>query len=268
MIIDSAKGIRIHPFPAWWMNKLSDEDKENLTSEEIELYDKLRIRFRLYFMRYVYPATHGKEYRKYQETYENISNVRFGTSLKQLLEKQDKSEDEAKVFSDYYKYSPLLDNSSPMNLLSHHVESEIDKIKKKLKVQSFDYRVYIDDDIPIDTNKLQKIKELYLEFSSSKRNSHDGRKNKEEKEENILIFKKKLYGISSNLAEITNLLVTVSYKIFPKRSKDMLWKLLPNGLLLNLNKNNITRIIELPFEDSNGKNNYLNKKYSWYALEI
>jgi hypothetical protein len=268
MIIDSAKGISIHPFPSWWMNKLSYEDKENLTSEEIELYEKLRIRFRLYFMRYVYPTTHGKEYRKHQETYDNISSVRFGISLKELLEKQDKSEDEEKVFSDYYKYSPLLDNNSPMNLLSHHIENEIEKMKKKGKTRNFDYRVYMDDDIELDTVKLKKMKELYLEFSSSKRNSYDGRKSKEEKEENVVVFKKKLYEISSNLAELTNLLVEVCYEIFPKRSKDMLWKLIPNGLLLNLNKNNITHRLELLVENPDGEINYLNKKYLAYDLEI
>jgi len=35
MLIDSAKGIRIHPFPSWWMNKLSEEDKENLTPKKL-----------------------------------------------------------------------------------------------------------------------------------------------------------------------------------------------------------------------------------------
>jgi hypothetical protein len=268
MIIDSAKGIHIQPFPRWWLDRLTDKGKENLSFNEIQLYEKLRIQSRPYFMRYVYPTTHGKEYRKYQETYENISNVRFGISLKQLLEKQNKSENEEKVFSDYYKYSPLLDNLSPMNLLSHHMENEIDGIKKKLKTRPFDYRVYIDDDILVDVNKLQKMKELYLEFSSSKRNSHDGRMNKEEKEENLIVFKKKIYGISSNLAELTNLLVHVLYVIFPKRSKDMLWKLLPNGILLNLNRNNITRSIELIVEDPDGEIDYLNKKYSTYDLEI
>jgi hypothetical protein len=268
MLIDSAKGIRIHPFPSWWMNKLSEEDKENLTPEEIELYEKLRIRFRLYFMKYVYPTTHGKEYRKHQETYENICNVRFGISLKELLEKQDKSESEQRVFDDYFKFSPLLDNASPMNLLSHHMENEIDSIKKKVKTRPFDYRVYMNDDINLDDAKLKKMKELYLEFSSSKRNSHDTIRTKEQKDENILIFKKKLFGISSNLAELTNLLVYVSYVVFQKRSKDMLWKLLPNGVLLNLNKNNITRSIELLVEDQNGEIDYLNKNYSTYSLEI
>ena len=102
-----------------------------------------------------------------------------------------------------------------------------------------------------------------------KRNSHDtGMTDKEQKDENIIVFRKKLYEISSSLAELTNLAVQISYGEFEKRSKDFVWRLLSAGLIENLNKNNITRMVSLPIEDENGDFEYLNKKYSFYDLEI
>jgi hypothetical protein len=67
---------------------------------------------------------------------------------------------------------------------------------------------------------------------------------------------------------LTNLAVQIVYGEFEKRSKEFVWKLIPTGLIGNLNKNNITRNIELPFEDKNGSFEYLNKRYEWYDLEI
>ena len=269
MLIDGAKGIVVQPFPRWWLDKLTDDQKENLSEEEIVLYEKLRIKSRPYFMRFLYPTTWGKKYSRHQAAYENLINIRFGLTLRELLEKQDKSELENKMIEDYYKYSPLMDSLSPMNQLSHHIENEVAKIKKQSKNINFDWTVYLDSSIELDQSKLDKMRKVYLEFSTSKRNNYDtGRKSKDEKEDNLLLFRKKLYEISSSLSEITNLAIIVSYGEFGKRSKDFCWRLIPQGLIFNLNKNNITRTIEMPTMSENGSFSYLNKNYEFYTLEI
>lgn len=267
-IIDSAKGIKIFPFPNWWLDRLLEENKEILTDEEIELYNKLRIRQRPFFMKYVYKK-YNKDFRKHNDTYENLSQINLGMSFKDLLLKENKNEEEQRVIEDYFKYNPLLDSPSPMNLLCHFMENKIGEIKKESKNTIFDYNVYINDDVKIDEYKLNKMRLLYKEFSDIKRNKHDtNKKDKHQKEETIFLFRKKFYEISSDISELTNLAVIVCYGNFPKRSKEFLWKLLPTGVTGNLNKNNILRTIEVPFEDEKGDFQYLNKKYSFYTIDI
>jgi hypothetical protein len=261
-IIDSQKGIVIMPFPTWWSDKEKEDGVSNLSEEEKELYEKVRITKRPYFFRYLYNK-YAKEYKKYLETYENISQVRMGMSFKELQLKNDKTENEQELIDNFEKYSPLLDSFSTMNRLCHFMEQEVAKIRKTRKNPDFDWRIYLDDSVEIDQNKLSKMRVIYKEFSDNK-----GGYNKEQKDESIFIFRKKLYEITNNLAELTNMAVVLCYKSFPKRSKNFLWKLLPHGVIANLNRGNIIRTISLPIEDQDGKFKYLNKNYSFYNLEI
>jgi len=64
------------------------------------------------------------------------------------------------------------------------------------------------------------MRKLFLNFPTSRESFYDtGKRNKEQKEENLQIFRKKLYEISSNISELTNLIVHVCYVDYPKRSK-------------------------------------------------
>jgi hypothetical protein len=269
-IIDGAKGVKIFPFPRWWSDKLSEDEKENLTFEEIELYNKLRIHQRPMFLKYVYPDKYGKAFRKHRETYNNMSRINLGKRLDDLFSIGGDTDEEKKLAGDFIKYSPLLDSPSVMNNLCRYAEDEISKIKDKSKKVVFDWKIYLDDSIELDKNKLGKMRTLYKEFASSKRNSNDtGRKSKEQKEENILVFRKKMYEISSDLSELTNLAVRIVYDEFPKRSRDFVWKILPHGILRNLDRTNVTRTVDLLVEKENGGEvNYLNKSYEHYTLEI
>jgi hypothetical protein len=267
-IIDSQKGIRVMPFPSWWADKEKEEDKDVLSEEEKGLYERVRVTKRPYFFKYVYD-NYTKLYNRHLDIYENLSQIRMGLSFSELQRKENKTQEELDLINNYHKYSPLLDSPSIMNKICHHMEQEVAKIRKKRKNPDFNWHIYLDDSIEFDPIKLELMRKLYKEFSNSKRSSHDsGRKSKEQKEESIHLFRKKMYEISSNLSELTNLVVKIAYDEFPNRSKDFVWKLIPNGLIFNLNKNNITRTIELPFENKNGLFEYLNKKYEWYTLEI
>lgn len=267
-IIDSQKGVVIMPFPDWWQNKEKKDVVSNLSEEEKELYENVRITKRPYFFRYLYDK-YAKEYKKHLDTYEFLSQIRTGMSFAELQVNDNRNSIGQELVDNFTKYSPLLDSYSIMNKVCHYMEQEVGKVRKGRKNLSFDYHIYLDNDIELDNVKLVKMRKLYLEFSNVKRSFYDtGKRNKEQKEENLQIFRKKLYEISSNISELTNLIVHVCYVDYPKRSKDLLWKVFPNGLLFNLNKNNIVRSVELPFEDENGEFEYLNKKYSFYTLNI
>ena len=193
----------------------------------------------------------------------------MGSSFAELQKKSEKTDDEEMMVRNFYKYSPLLDSFSIMNRICRFMEAEVAKIRRDRKNPMFDWHIYINDDIELDISKLQKMREVYKEFSDSKRNSHDtGKLSRDQKDENSIIFKRKMYEISSSISEIANLAVQVAYGEFPKRSKDFCWSLIPTGIIFNLNKNNIIRVVQLPFENENGDTIYLNKKYEWYALEI
>ena len=268
MIIDSQKGISVMSFPSWWADKEKEEDKEILSEEELALYEHVRVTKRPYFFKYVY-ETYNRQYKKHLETYESLSQIRLGSSFAELQKKSEKTDDEEMMVRNFYKYSPLLDSFSIMNRICRFMEAEVAKIRRDRKNPMFDWHIYINDDIELDISKLQKMREVYKEFSDSKRNSHDtGKLSRDQKDENSIIFKRKMYEISSSISEIANLAVQVAYGEFPKRSKDFCWSLIPTGIIFNLNKNNIIRVVQLPFENENGDTIYLNKKYEWYALEI
>jgi len=266
-IIDSQKGIQVMPFPQWWADRPNQNEESLLTEEEKDLYKKVRITKRPYFFRHVYNV-YAKLYKKHLDIYENLCQIRLGHSLNETLEKESKTEKERELINNFYLYSPLLRSLSIMNNVCRYMEKEVGDIRRERKNPDFDWKIYFDDEIELDEEKLKKVHEIYKEYSKVKKGRHNTNKINLEKDETINLFRKKLFAVSSNLAELTNLCIITCYRDFPKRSKDFCWKLMFGGIIFNLTKNNYLKKIELPLEDEKGGTEYLGKHYSFYDIDI
>lgn len=262
MQIDKTKGITVYPLPSWW-------DKWNKDGDNMELYNKLLCRQRPYFMRYIY-SSHNKKYKHHLSSYDNICLVRFGFSLKVLLEMSDEllSDTQKTVKEEFYERSPLIDSNSIVNLICHYMENEAKEVKDTVKNPDFDYRIYINPDLPIDENKLHKMSILFDKYKAFQRNSHDKPENIESedefltKDEYIKTLEREAYSISNNLSELTNLLVELCYGRHGENSKEFCWKMFgAEGIVYNLNER-CNGFIQVPVIDENGIHEYLGKKYS------
>ena len=261
--IDRAKGIQSYPVPEW--------DKWQKDGLDADIHNKLICNRRPYFMKYVYPR-YNKKYKHHLNAWDNVCNVRLGFSLETLLSKTDLTETEERIKKEFQERSPLIDSSSTMNLLCHYAESKIKQLKLDSKKTDFDYRIYMSPDIAVDESKLHKIDILYKKFIAYQRNSHDRPQDELDEsddefptsDEYIHVLEQEAYHISNNLAELTNLLVTLCYRDHGENSKEFCWRMFNGAGIIN---NLITRcngyfnVPVLDSENSEDSFEYLGKKF-------
>jgi len=270
--IDKMKGIQIFNIPNWWdkWNKTTpDMSEEEL--HKIELYNTILCTQRPYFMKYVYPKTYGRKNRKYVNTYDNLSYMRFGMSLQELLDKPDKDNKVLEFLASFHNRSPLVDSPSIMNKVCHHMEKEVDNIRLDIPTGDFDYNVLINPAYDISKSKVDKMALLYKKYYSSKRSAFDVSDEMETEDKDRFIRdieREALETISSNEIELTNLAIYVSYVLFPKRSKAFMWKLFGGDIIVQnlMDKKEDVGII-IPVEDEFGNKDYLGKRYSMRRIK-
>lgn len=259
--IDKAKGIIVYSIPNWW-------DKWNKTGDNAEIYNKLLVKQRPYFMRFVY-SSWNKKYKHHYNSYDNICIVRFGFSLDFLLKKNDLSEVEQKVKDEFISRSPLIDSNCTMNLICHFMEKEIKELKINIKNSDFNYSIYMNPEIEIDEQKLNKMSVLYKKWQAYQRNSHDRpfeEINDEDgeiqsKDEYIKVLEREAYNISNNLQELTNLLVELTYGRYGENSKEFCWRMFSGrGIIDNLFQR-ARGFIQIPLIAPEGDYQYLGKNY-------
>ena len=263
MQIDKTKGITISPLPDWW-------DKWQKEGTNADVYNTLLARQRPYFFRYVY-SEWNKKYTHHLNSYENICIVKFGYNLATLLEKQDLSELEQKVKTDFVKYSPLLDTDCSMNQICHYMEKNVKEIKTNQRNISFDFSIYMNPYIIIDQTKLAQMNELFEKYKSYLRSSYDTTNCLENEEfsrdDYIKVLEKEAYRISSNLSELTNLLIVTCYG-HGENSKEFCWKMFgAKGIIENLTKR-CRGFIQIPLLDDSGMYQYLGKNYTIESMVI
>ena len=264
MQIDKTKGIIVYDVPTWW-----DKWNKNGDSEKVDLYNSILCRQRPYFMRYVYPQSYGKNYKKHLEVYDSLSQMRHKMSFKDLMNKENKNESELKLIDDFYHYSPVIETKSTMNNICRHMESQVQELKHNVRDRTrFNYRVLMGFDVEHDDRLIQKMVGVYQQYSAYRRNKHDGTYDTTTPEQFFRELKKDAYQkISSNGRELANLAVEVCYNIFPKTSKDFVWKLFGKEVVDNIMENTMG-FFEIPVLNEGGNIEYLGKKYSLERIDL
>lgn len=273
--IDKAKiGKEVKGIPKIWIERQKINKYDNQKSRKRKDYlNRILLDRHPYFFIYLYKDTYNK-YKKYVNSNDLSCKQKFGISLNELLNKEDKDEDEKSFINAYNKYMPVIDSKSVMNILCKYIEGINFDIKEKLKtVKSNElYKFYMDDSIFKNNDTYDKVLKQYNSFMKELKDlnnmgiSSSSNKEKYNKElgnsvNNIYnIFRNKMFKICSNAYELTNYLVEIFYCEYKSSNKDILWNSFGKYIFNNVKKNNKNKVY-FPTPDDEGNIIYLNKKF-------
>ena len=193
--------------------------------------------------------------KKHEGDFEETCESNFGISLKELIKKKDKT-DEERIFVDrYFNKMPVSFANSTMNRICWKLEEELDGLQKALKDVSFDTSIFTTDK-KVSKKLYNQAQELYEEYKISVRKSikRSGNKNKEEviqsKMSLTFYYKEKMEELfNGNYELMTNCLVSMLYN--NPVSKQFVWDLCGNYMLDELLKDNENKI-NIPVESEEG----------------
>jgi len=262
--IDKTKGIQSNPMPKEWYdrrsNQISTEDSEAVRMEK-EFNSSILADKKPYFFIYIYPHIMNK-YKRYISNNNTNCNFRFGISLKQLMNKKVKSEEEKEFLISYLGDMPVSMANSTMNRICWKIENEFKSPTRKNKLNEFDYKI-MKSDKWYDKSLKPKISELYNEHNQ-KVQSHM-RRNKSDREDDeskvekrqrfIAEFRKKALEICSDIDELTNIVLDICYKEKNKRTKQFIWDVCGEQIIENLLRNNDGKL-RFPIQDEDGDIEY------------
>ena len=265
--IDKTKGIEAKPIPKEWydssVNKIKiDKDGviiDNQDTIDIKLFNQTIIANKKpYFMNYIYPSDMAV-YKKYIQNSNKKCYMQFGISIENLINKENKTEEENLFLNYYHKQIPSSMNDCVMNRICKLIEKTFDNYINNTKeiYPEFDYNILKSQNIEYDKSTYKKIYKLYEEYSLAIQDYMQlSRKNRYDSEEitiqkNILKqeFKKKCLMVCCNKYELCNILVDICYS--NNKSKQFAWDICSDVItenLLKLNDNMITYLLK----DKNG----------------
>jgi len=281
--IDKAKiGKEVKGIPKHWItyNKINKKDDLEEVQKEKEFINSILLDKHPYFFRYLYRDTNNK-FNKHKNGFDLSSLQKFGMSLKDLINKGNKTSEEVNFIDSYYKYMPVIYSESVMNNLCWYIESIDFRIKEKFKIEAdkMIYQSYLSDtpaeNIEMYATIILEIKEfnkrvkemgnmgVYNSSQSEKYNEEIGVSINEHYEN----FKNKMDNICSNSYELVNYLVRLFYIDKPSLNKELLWNTYGNIIFENVKKLNKNKVL-FPFPNVNGDIEYLNKKYKLAEVTI
>lgn len=273
--IDKAKiGRNVKGIPSIWVRrqKISADDNEEVIKEK-ELLNSILLDKHPYFFIHLYKNTYYK-YKKYVKSNDLSSQQKFGLTLNDLLNKKNRNKKEQSFVDAYYRFLPVIDSNSVMNILCRHIESIDFNIKNKLKIDSsIDlYKLYMRDDIIKNQDTYQKVLNEYKTFMKELKdlntmgiNQNANKEQFDEESDRIVNniyddFKSRMFKICSYAYELTNYLVEIFYCEYKSSNKDILWNSFGKYIFSNI-KSNTKESIFFPMPNKEGGIVYLNKKY-------
>lgn len=273
--IDKAKiGKKVKGIPKIWIErqKIYKDDDEKVKKEK-EFLNKILLDKHPYFFIHLYKNTYNK-YKKYVKSNDLSSQQKFGLTLNELLIKENCNEKEQSFVDAYYRFLPVIDSDSVMNLLCKHIENVDFDIKSKLKTSKIGdlYKLYMKNDIPKNQETYQKVLNEYKKFMKELKdlntmgiNQNANKEQFDEESDRIVNniyddFKSRMFEICSYAYELTNYLVEIFYCEYKSSNKDILWNSFGKYIFSNI-KSNTKESIFFPMPNKEGGIVYLNKKY-------
>ena len=202
-------------------------------------------------------------------------------SLEDLIHKKRKTKEEKAFLDTYYRFMPVVDSKSVMNLLCKYIESIDFDIKKKIKTDSDNniYQIYKHGGIVNNNETYVLVLEEYKKYNKTIRDMgsmgvyKSAINDKYDEDVGVSIngqyemFKKSMDSICSNVYELVNYLVEIFYVEYPGSNKDLLWNTYGKYIFNNV-KRNTNKPILFPAPDESGDIEYLNTKYTLQVVEI
>lgn len=279
--IDQAKGIKTKPFPSEWKKryKINEDDEQQLIKDKIFI-NNLVAKKKPYFFVYIYEQL-LEEYNSYKHGVNTQSLEKFGLKLKDLIQKKDKSDEEKRFVSNYYKGMPVTRTSCIINKLAWLIEDMDFEIKfKKNKSNNGNIAdILSDKTIEFNQRTFKEVLALYKEFACELRNKNKKniKKSNEDKGESISNYKEQndnyydyvrneINRVCPNKCELANYVVEICYRKYKNSYKEFVWYIAIDGVLENIKKNKKSDI-SIPIYDDEKGVEYLGKKYSLAVIE-
>lgn len=276
--IDKCKiGQNVKGIPRSWVNRLKvDELDDEITIKEKEFNNSILLDRHPYFFTYLYKDTKRK-YNKHKEFYDLNCKVLYGISLEELINKENKTDEELEYIATYNKYSPVIDNPCVMNNLCRYMENISFDIRNKIKTNKLDVFVLLfDDNIDFNDKNYKKIREKIKEMNKKIANEASFQMMKVQRDKatkddfvaNLEEIKftteqqvRELFSVVNNEEELLNYVIKCAYHDNITRAMHLLWEGFADILFSRL-LNRCGYKINIPVKDKNGELEYLGSRYS------
>lgn len=244
--IDRIKGIEAKKMPKEWydykVNKIKlDDTEECIASKNKNI--KLMVNKKPYFFIYNYEHLMNK-YRKFIKDITNNCIIRFGYTFDELIQKDNKTQEE-ETFINSVKYkNPVFKNNSIMNRICWRIENEYKDIKLKVKDnKNFDYSMY-KSDVVYNKTTYGEVELLFKEYKRQQKQysqtAHGKHKDEDKTDKRKIFienFKTEALKICPNEKELCNIVIDMVYK--SNVNKQFVWDVCGEQIIKNLlNKNN------------------------------
>lgn len=272
--IDKSKGIEAKDMPDKWYGQNTGKiSKENTSGENkvIWLNYRTAVDKKPYFMKYIYPGEHEK-FNKYLKAANEKCLMIFRMSLNELLNKENKTDEEESFIRSYRHKLPLGTAPCTVNRICRKIESIFDNVKQS-RNKNFDYSILkcdVEYSKPL-FNKIKKIYDIYqnetseyMQYAKSERIKSD-----ELQMQKYLFnedFKRKCLELCPNEECLCNIILDLCYSK-SKSSKQFAWDICGDIFIRNLLKrNNYT--ITYPTLDENGEIEFNGQRFTMKTTKI
>ena len=244
--IDKAKGIISKPMPKYWYSlsackKLPDETKEQKQFKELCM--RIVAENKPYFLKYVYPDLSAK-WNKYTKDANSKCIREFKITLKELLEKPDKTLQEKEFIKYYENFKPAGDNPCTVNRIAWLIESAFDGFMAgKKQKDKFDHSI-LKSGTEYSKNDYQKVKKAKMEYDACvkyfQQLANTQRIDKEEAVVNRDMMKLQFISaceeICPNEKQLCDIVIDLCYS--SEKSKQFAWDICGKTILNNLLEKN------------------------------
>jgi len=264
-IIDSIKGIIPKKVPKHWYDyktlKHNKDDSKELC--EWKTYNqKLMSNKKPYFFVYNY-VNLLRRYNGYIKNNDTNCLMRFGLTVDELKDKENKNEEELK-FLKYFKLRlPVSTELSVMNRICWALEKEYKGVKNLVVDTDFDYSI-LKFNVPYSEEDKAAIEQIHKRYKKDIKHHNSIFKNSPNSERNadksILLekYEREIFSVCNNEESICDVLLDVCYT--GNESKQFVWDMCGKLLVDNLLKLNNYNI-NIPSETSDKTLTYWGGRY-------
>ena len=120
--IDKAKlGRDVKEIPKLWTDRKYIKEIHGEDTLETNMYNEIMLDRHPYFFIHMYPQTKSK-YKKHVTEYEGSCYNKFKMGIFELIEKENKTDEESQYIELFYQYMPVIYNDSVMNNICRYLE--------------------------------------------------------------------------------------------------------------------------------------------------
>lgn len=271
--IDRIKGVVAQPIPKEWLesrlSKPKDDDNEDILMRK-EIDRNIAAEIKPWFFIYRYSQLKS-ELDKYMKSVKSNCKIRFGKTLEELYNSNNRTEEEDAFIYNHEKYMPVSRAPGTMNRICWKIENEF-KTMDVLPDVEFD-RSILKSDAGYSQDEFYAVKKIYDEYNKSVQVFLKGiKKNDSEKVERDLImsrlkqeFSDACYSVCLNPQALTNIIIDVCYT--SNKSKSFAWDVCGDEIFSNVLKNSGGQI-QFPVKDENGEIKFCGETFSLFTKRM